>query len=308
MIGETITGSKGSRHAWLVFMVVGALMVSGNFAMKEHHFLIMSIAPFAVGFALLMTRREPLIFRFDEEGIEVLSPGFEFIPYRSIEALTVGDEEGRQASIAVLHRNGALNIPTDIDEESRRVYRFLRRAMPEEKSIGPPPSLRPFMRDQDDQFGERRVFAYRALAHPRFVKGLTAPFVCAALCVVAIIWMSIGAIERQYSEWLGIGAIACMSSIVAFIVILSNRRSNAKVGGDGGIVVAPLGIAVEQGDLLGRMRWDEITQIERNRMSYALEIHFLGGRLTLGDVYHRSLRTIYRRIMDYWEGPVNGHY
>jgi hypothetical protein len=308
MIGETITGSKGSPHAWLACMVIGALMVAGNFAMKENHFLIMSLGPFAVGFAVLMTRREPLIFRFDDEGIEVLSPGFEFIPYRSIEALTVGDEEGRQASIAVLHRSGALNIPTDIDEESRRIYRFLRSVMPEEESIGPPPSLRPFMREQDEQFGERRVCAYRALGHPRFIKGLTAPFVCAALFVVAIIWMSIGAIERQYSEWLGIGALACTGCIVAFIVILANRRSNAKVGGDGGIIIAPVGIAVEQGDLLGRMRWDEITQIERNRMNYSLEIHFLGGKLTLGDVYHRSLRTIYRRIMDYWEGPVHDYY
>jgi hypothetical protein len=303
MIGETITGNQSSRHAWLFWIVAGALLAAGDFAMKEHHLLILSLGPFAIGFAVLMTRREPLVFRFDDDGIEVLSPSLEFIPYRSIEAITVGDEEGRQASLAVLHRDGALYVPTDIDEESRRVYRFLRREMPEERSIGPPPSLRPYMREQDDQFGERRVFGYRALARPRIAKSFTGLFVSAALFVISIIWMFIGSAARQYEEWLGIGALTCLGTIVAFVVFLASRRANSS-DGDGGIIIAPAGIAIGQGDLVGQMRWEEITEIDRNRMSYAIELQFHGGKLTLGDVYDRSLRVIYRRLLDYWEGPL----
>jgi hypothetical protein len=304
MIGETVTGRLGSRHAWLAWMMIGALMVACNFAADGNHLLILSLAPFAVGFAVLMTRREPLIFRFDDEGIEVISPELEFIPYRSIEALTVGYEEGRQRSIAVLHRNGALNIPAGIDEESRRVYRFLRSEMPEEPAIGPPPILRPYMRAQDEQFGEERVYAYRSLAAPRFDRGFLGVFVSAALFAVAIVWILIGYADVRYREWRGGGLLGCLGSMTGFVICLVTRRPGASSDGDGGIVIAPVGIAVEQGDLLGKIRWEEITQIDRNQMSYALQLHFLGGVLTLGDSYHRSLRVIYRRMLDYWEGPL----
>jgi hypothetical protein len=92
--------------------------------------------------------------------------------------------------------------------------------------------------------------------------------------------------------------------MTGFVICLVTRRPGASSDGDGGIVIAPVGIAVEQGDLLGKIRWEEITQIDRNQMSYALQLHFLGGVLTLGDSYHRSLRVIYRRMLDYWEGPL----
>ena len=308
MIGETITGRIGTRNAWLVWMLIGAFMVAGDFAMDERHLLILSIAPFAIGIAVLTTRRERLIIHFQDEGIEVRSPSLEFIPYRSIEALTIGDEEGRQFSFAILHRNGALNIPADIDEESRRLFRFLRRELPEDESIGPPPTLRPFMRGQDEEFGEARVFAYRALAGPRFDRGFMGVFVSAALFAVAVIWILIGTANQRYSEWTGVGVLLGLGSAIAFVICLTNRRPGATAAGDGGIVIAPAGIAVEQGALVGQIRWNEISQIQLNRMNYSIKIHFIGGFLTLRDIYHRSLRFIHRRIQDYWEGPLDDAY
>ncbi len=305
MIGEKVVARKGSRHAWLAWMVIGACMAAGNFAMKEHHFLILSLAPFAIGFSMLMTRRDPLIIQFLHEGIEVLSPEFDFIPYQWIEAITTGHEEWRQFSIAVRHRNGSLNIPADMDTDSRELFRFLRRELPEKESIGPPPPLRTFMRTQDDQFGEDRVFAYRSLAGPRFERGLMGVFISASLFVVGIIWILIGSADRDYHEWTGGGFLTCLGGAIGFVVCLANRRSGSSVAGDGGIVIAPIGIAVQQGDLLGKMRWEEIGQIDLNRMNRSVEIQFVGGTLRLGDVYHRSLRLIYQRLLDFWEGPLD---
>lgn len=308
MIGETVIAARGTRNAWIVWLVIGVTFIACDFAMQEHHLLILSLAPFAIAFAAFFSRREPLIVEFHDDGMEVRSPDLEYIPYGSIEALTIGNEPSDQFSFAVLHRNGALNFPASINFDSRDVYRFLRRELPEEEIIGPPPSLRHFMRGQDEQFGEEKVFAYRSLAGPRIETGLIAIYASAALFAVSILWILIGSAAHGYRDWIVAGVLLCLVSAAAFIIMLTSRRPSTTSPGDGGIVIAPAGIAVEQGPLLGQMRWEEITDIELNRMTRSLCVHVLGGILNLRDDYHRSLRLIYRRLLDYWEGPIQGEY
>ena len=85
----------------------------------------------------------------------------------------------------------------------------------------------------------------------------------------------------------------------------------AKGWRNAGLVITPKEIGVVQGDLKGRLRWDEIIElrlggkVEKLQLTsgaerYSIVLSVEGAVFTLGDIYDRPLAIIYERLRRYW--------
>src|SRR5207253_2185250 len=111
---------------------------------------------------------------------------------------------------------------------------------------------------------------------PRSWRGV---LVCVALFLVSIVWMIVAVQDKaNYDGWAGGGGLLFLASAVGFIICLVVSGNSAARGptADGGLIVSPLGIALQQGRLCGQMRWDEVTEIERRPPGDEVRIHFEG--------------------------------
>jgi hypothetical protein len=309
MIGETVERRSGLRHAWAACALLAAGLAAGDVAMEHHHLLIAAAAPAAVAVALLLTRRPPFAVRFEEDGLAVLAPEEAFVPYHRIQALCRDEEDLYRSRhsfpFVVVHAGGILNVPPGLSIPSIEVYRFLKRELPEDEGLGPPPALREYLRRHERAFGEDRVYGFRALPDPQPPRPWPGLAACGALVVVAIVWIAVGEESRKYEDWAPVGGLTLFIGMIGGLICLlaGNRRRQSSVAADGGLIITPTGFALEQGRLCGQMRWEEITDVEFRRTQRLIKVRFAGGELTIRDTFNRPLRRIFDYFLDYWEGP-----
>jgi hypothetical protein len=311
MIGE-IVQRRHSKRTWQFCLLVAGILAVGNFAMPHWHLLLLSLASAASGIAMVaVQRRERLLLRFCEEGIEVLAPWSEFIRYECLEAFSCDDIERRRHphsfSFEIIHRGGVLRVPAQLDKSSKAVFRFLEEHLAVDGLIGPPSALRPYLMKSEDEFGKEHVRSYRALPNTKPIGGSTRFAVSLALVLVGIIWFFVGEfVAGEYENWAPGGVFLSGCSLIAAIAfgIPYFREPQHGRSLDGGLIVTPAGYALQQQGMLGEMSWDEVTDIEYRYGSRRVRIVFDGGHLFLRDDYDRKLRSIYNRILDCWELPI----
>jgi hypothetical protein len=308
MTDDLVERRGAAPHLWLFWLLIAAALVAGDFAMNHYHLLILAIAPAGIGLALALTRPASFAMRLEDEGLAVIDPDEQFIPYDRIEALCQSDERSSSDGsfpFVVVHGRGILNVPAGLTIPSGELFRLLRRKLPEDESIGPPPELREHQRAHEREFGDDRVFGFRTLPDPKPANTGRGLLICFVLLVTGFIWIAIGSEERNYDAWTGVGGLTVAGALIGMLVcaLTASRRQRGAPTRDGGLVISPLGFALEQGPLCGQMRWDEVTDIEFRRPSQTVRIKFDGGEITIRDYYHEPMREIYHRLVDYWEGP-----
>jgi hypothetical protein len=307
MTDETVAERRPVMPVWLLLALAAVALAAAEFASGEGHFLRASAAPAGLAAALLLGRRRPFIARLEGDGLDVLSPRPEFVPYDRIEALHEHGG-GRDDSFAftVVHDRGVLYVPAGLTVPSIELFEFLRERLPaEEAEVAVPASLRPFREEQEEHFGTDRVWCYQAQPRPVPPRSWRGVLLWAAVCLVGIVWMGTGFGDRDHKTWVGLGAVAM--AVGFFGMLLAASIASRAVRGKGpsgpaGLVIGPLGFALQQGDVRGRMRWDEITAITRN--ATGIVVAFAGGSVTIRDIYNRPTSEIFRRLRDYWDGPA----
>jgi hypothetical protein len=307
MIGEHIHGRDGNRKVWLFWAVVVVPFVVCNFAMRHDDLLLLALAPAGVAIVTGIMRRPALEAVFEEDGIHVLVPEEQFVPYRDIQALCRGDNGYHHFPIVVTHAAGILRIPADVDVSSDEIYHFLNRQLPEVESICPPPALSNYNQSHQREFGMERVFGYRILPDAERPRSWRGVIICGALLITSFVWMIVGFENKtNYESWGGAGAVLFLGALLGALICLIVSGSSAARGPttDGGLIISPLGIALQQDQLCGQMRWDEIKQIERRHAPEEIRISFEGGRVRIKDYLNQPLRDVYQRLLDYWEGPT----
>jgi hypothetical protein len=304
MIGATVERRDPFQHAWLACILIGALLVAANFALDRDHLARLSAAPFVFGLAFLAAQRRPFKAHFEEHGFDVVTPDEGFIAYDRIDAICIHDRRG-DASFAfdVYHSDGVVHVPRGLTVPSIDVFHFLKDRMPEEERVTVPASLRSFLREQEEEFGPDRVWAYRSMPPAGSAGGWVGVLFSLALVIVGIIWAALAADDKRNEVWLGIGVCALLLGLISlliFVIAGSARRNRFRSTGKGGLVIGPIGLALQQGDLRGQMRWDEITDIVCRAYTRSITIWFAGGSIKLRNVYNRSLHEIYRQLKKYW--------
>lgn len=120
-------------------------------------------------------------------------------------------------------------------------------------------------------------------------------------------------LPESFVTWLGIG----VGAIVLGIAISLLRRVSAQAAlvdtkryGPACMVISPIGIGLAQGEMQGKLRWDEISGIKNGpNKSFggskhpALHVSFAGGVIKVLDIYDRSLVEIASLITSNTQHP-----
>ncbi|HEY7422643.1 MAG TPA: hypothetical protein VH682_00150 [Gemmataceae bacterium] len=323
MIGQTIEFRPSLPLGAILWLLLAVLLdvlaaVQGNV-----HLAVGSLFPWLFALFLWRTRTRPFTARFTETTLEVDEPPVE-VPYANLQGLLAPRRPAnpfkagpRSYRIQVIHTDGVLRIPARLNVPSDEVFSFLYRQFSPSGSRDVPATLVDFLRRKEREFGREHTWTYQARAHRGQTKShprLMAFFL--ALLVAGGGWLAWGIVRGQ-GGWIAGGIFGLVwGGLFSFLFWLSGRQSLAGVrkGRQAGLVIAPDGLALAQGDMVGQLRWDEVRDVKLGKSAASFQftmsaqslrgivIKVEGAAIVIVDVYDRPLALIYQNICHYWRG------
>jgi len=324
MIGERVESRPAVGVAALLFGLIGLALLGIALVAGSPHPAVFAILPFALGIAALVTGESAVALTITEEGLAFEQPDLGLVPYAELMGITapVSRHPGDHFAIQIYHTTGVVRVPAGLGISSRDLYDFLVERLPPLDPADPnqaPSRLRSFVAEQVQLFGEEKVFVYRARPFPPLPSnsrklGYAVAVICAAAgwCVVGIALEA--SRKGEGAVWAGFG---CLFSVLALLFVFLFSRANTRHRPANWrhscVVVSPGGIAMVQGKLSGKMRWDELRNIEYPaKPRFGLATHggvrsgvgllTDGAYFIIGDLYVRPLADIRRALHDYWGG------
>lgn len=320
MIGTRIESVPKFPVIPLLLMFCGAGMLAISLVSQEVGWVVGSVPFWTVAVALYLIRPKPFSVMITSDGLEHGDFG-ESIPYSSIEAIIyqgtadpTGRPADRQMPLLIQHEQGMLTIPKTVCVSTGELYQFLCGRFQPRATFELNPLLQQYADEQTEVFGEDKVFQYTARRVLEQKSGnVTARAVGAALFLAGLSWFFAGGLS---DGWIG-GAIALV--ITGLVTCLAGFTSGASAKKQirnwqsSALVVTPVGLALIQGPLKGRLRWNELRDVKLNardrsfRLSSASVLHGLrleveGSSIVIADIYNEPLPMIHQRIMSYWRG------
>jgi hypothetical protein len=323
MIGQCITSQPRPPLGAIFWVLAAASLDVLAAASGNIHLAVGSVLPWLVALLWWTIRERPFTARFTETALQVEEPPLE-VPYADLQGLLAPRRPAnpfkagpRFYAIQLIHADGVVLIPARLEVPSDEVYSFLYRQFSPSGSRAVPSALTDYLRGSERRFGPEQVWTYRARTHlgrgKRYPR-LTAFFL--ALTLAAASWLIWGIAEEQ-AGWIGGGVIGLMfGGMFSMLLWLDGRRNLGSIRGwrKSGLVVAPDGLALVQGDMVGELRWDEVrevkigkgtTSFEWTRQDYlprGIVLKVEGAVIVIADVYDRPLPLIYQNIRYYWQG------
>jgi hypothetical protein len=323
MIGQTIEAWPAppiGRALWLLAAAaLGVLAV----VTADVNWAVLSALPWSVALLLWLARARPFAVRFTEDALEVDEPPL-VVPYKDLQGLLAPGrpanpfKTGRRSyGIQVIHPGGVLRVPARLNVPSDDVFVFLYRQFSPCGSRDVPAALANYLRRQESEFGPEHVWTYRARAHrghgeaPRW---LAAFFLALVLC--GCFWVVWG-IAGHVGGWAaGGGVLLLFGALFSLIVWLVGHNPQGAVAlknwRRSGLVIAPDGLALVQGDMSGELVWEELRDVklskgigpwkDSNSTAPAIVLQVKGAVITIADVYDRPIALIYQHICHYWRG------
>jgi hypothetical protein len=321
MIGQTIQSKPRSPVGAVLFLLLGGGLIGLGVVQKNPHWAIGSAMPLAISVALWVSRPRAFAAHFTETTLEVMDPPLS-IPYETIDGLrakgrsTNPDKNGpRSYPMHLHHHDGILQIPARLNVHSDDVYRFLLGQFSLSGSRDVNEALRPFLTQQEEQFGADHVWSYTARKHlgTGFILE-TGRAVSAGVFLSGLVWIGAGFLGKDYQPWFGGAFMACLFGALFFLAFwlgARHRPPRLRTWRSASLVIAPVGIAMVQGGVKGQMRWDELKNVtlKAPRFSYqnsqldagpGIRLGVEGATIVIGDLYDRPLAIIHRRILEYW--------
>lgn len=325
MIGQTIE-ARARLPLGAIFWLLLALLLDGlSVAQGNVHWAIGSLFPWLMAALLWRNRERSLTARFRETALEVEEPPL-VVRYADLQGLLAPRRPDnpfkagpRSYLIQVIHSGGVLRIPPRLNVPSDEVFSFLYRQFSASGSRDVPPTLADFLRHRERTFGPDQVWTYKARAHLGLFKGLRwfrAFFL--SLLLAAAVWIVCG-IVLQVEGWVGAGIFGMIfGGIFSLLLWLDGMRnySGIRHWRKSGLVVAPDGLALAQGDLVGELRWDEVHEVKLGKITASFQmapssqplrgiiLKVEGAIIVISDVYDRPLSLIYQHIRHYWQGQM----
>ncbi len=298
MIGELIEQRQKPGMAWAIWLFLAAALAVLNYLTDRDHLIRLALAPLGIGLVCLATTRKAFSMQALDYGLQVDAPTRQFIPFEKLETLYRHDESSSDDSFRfdIIYGDGVLSVPGGLNVASGELWSFLQSQLPSDEQVRLPSSLRPFQAEQVEAFGDDRVCAFRAVPQAPSTRGWFGVLLSLAAMVVGIVWAASGTEDNVHKDWIWIGGITILVGLIALLVTyhaaVDQRKQRGSKTGIGGLVIGPSGFALQQGDLRGKMRWDEITEISFTT-SQTIVVRFAGGSLAIKDIFNASLRKIY---------------
>lgn len=139
-----------------------------------------------------------------------------------------------------------------------------------------------------------------------------------AIVLSAVAWLIWGIAQGQ-EGWIVGGSFGLIfGGLFALLSWLSGRQNLGAVRKwrQAGVVVAPDGLALVQGELVGELRWDEVRDVKFGKSSTSFQftttaqplrgivLKVEGAIIVIADLYDRPLALIHQNICHYWRGQV----
>src|SRR5262249_16388249 len=157
----------------------------------------------------------------------------------------------------VVHEGGTLHIPPVLSVRSDTVFRFLLSTFPESGSRDVNPKLDDYLQEQIEQFGDERVFSYRARSHLGQGQPGREVAICMAFFLAGLVWIAAEASflnrtmpwgKRTTAVWIPIGiSVSILAGFFGLLFWLTSRSSVTPRGFKGwqqaSLIISPLGVA-----------------------------------------------------------------
>ena len=313
MIGQTIEAKSPVSMQILVAVLLGGILVVVGFYSGLYHFWMAALLPFVLAVVWWVRRPSDISVTLEEAGIAQFYQSMT-IPYDSIQAVLIRDQpilkdtvDIPAGPILVVHEKGKLLIPEKMNVDPIELVRFLIDRVPQREKQPVHVSLSDFAKEQENKFGADKVIcihqrrsSYAELQNHALVSfGIS-------LLLCGFLWGGFAAAYGDHFNrddsvlvvWLSLGFIGVFLGPILWLYGRSkSHRSKIDTDkyGPACIVISSAGMAMAQGELRGKLRWDEIREIKDgssrgfNRTGGKLRLVIEGGEIEILDVYETSL-------------------
>ncbi|HTU21787.1 MAG TPA: hypothetical protein VMG10_27360 [Gemmataceae bacterium] len=323
MIGQTLESRPLPPLGGTFWLLAASALDVAAVAAGNVHLAVASVLPWLVAVLFFRLRERPFTARLTETALEVEEPPLE-LRYDDLQGLLAPRRPAnpfkagpRSYLIQVIHRNGILRIPARLNVPSDDVFSFFYSRFSPSGSRDVPSTLLDFLRHRERRFGPDQVLSYRRRDYLGLLKALPRLRACfLALMLAGAAWLIWGIVSGQ-TEWTGGGVVTVvLGGLFSLLFWLDGRRyfGSARKGRQAGLVVAPDGLALVQGDLVGELRWDEVLEVKLGRGPATFQfststqpprgivLAVEGAAVVITDIYDRPISLIYQNICHYWRG------
>jgi hypothetical protein len=327
---DTVVRSRPGGGAAVVFALLAAAAVAAGVLAQTVHWLVFAVLPACLAAAAWLSRDPEVLFEVTEEGLSFELPERVFVRYEEIEGLTAqGQAKQSRFGMQVYHPDGVVRIPPGIDVSSRELYRHVLARLPRPTAGDPeavPGAMRGFVEDQVERFGADKVFTYRARGFPPAASHGRQVAYSRAVAVTGLIWAAAGGAliaalnnppgrDTSGGGWIAVGVLAFLFGLLfAFAFARQSTAGRPTNWRSACLIISPGGVAMSQGDLRGKMRWEELRDIQYPASatsfwgvtsagaSPGIRLVIAGGHFLIHDYYDRPLGMIHARLKAYWGG------
>lgn len=330
MIGQTIE----ARISFPINIILCGLLAAGlcllAAALSLWDLALLSAWPWLAALLLLVrwARQKPFRATFTATALEVEEPPLS-LPYDQVQGLLAGRRPinpyqvgPRTYPIQVIHPEGVVRIPPQLNVRSDEIYSFLYQRLSGGGTAEVHPSLVPYLRYKQQEYGPARVWSYRARryrGHGPEYPLITA--LCGAAALAGMGWLLFGLVQEA-PAWIGASIPAVLlGGLFSLLSGLSGRLTAVpEVLRESCLVICPDGLALVQADLQGQLRWEEVRDVQvKKRATLAtnnfqlaavqpgpgIVLKVAGAVIVLLDVFDRPLPLIHQLFCHYWRGDAD---
>ena len=310
-----MSARRPPARAALAVLAAGACLGLLGMATGVSALVPAAIAPLAIGASLLIVGERAFRARFTQAGMEIAHPR-QTIAYSTlieVRPLVPADRPRPDSfPIQVTHTRGALVIPARLTLSSERVYAFLRGFLADRRPTLPS-ALEAYRVEQEGSFGPEKVWCYAGRTGGDRSPARTLRAVGAGLLATGAVWAAIPLRRTEEPGWWVAAGAATGVGIVLLIQDAYRQRgtSGPAANTTAALVIAPLGLAVQQGGMTGHLTWQQIRKVSvrsgRATVAFSsaqtapgIVLEVEGASIVLTDSYDRPLSEIHDRIRRYW--------
>ncbi len=271
MIGTVVSSQPGVRVMAGLFFLIAAIFLVAAAATQNIHLAVFSILPILLGITARRPPNPPVSFEITEEGLAFQLPEPIVVPYADFRGLTTpGRNDGDNFPIHIFHTDGVIRIPPGLNESSAELYDFLLDRLPPiggPNADAVPARLRDFVTEQLGLFGPDKVFVFRARPFEAATGFRQQARYSFTVMFAGIAWIAAGiaieSLSKHGGAWIGCGFLLLLMGLL-FALLFSRWNTSGRISNrhESCLVISPGGIALIQGPLRGKMRWDELRAIE----------------------------------------------
>lgn len=315
MLGQTVEAKSPTNVSTLAWFILGLVLIGAGVVSGNTHYGMAALLPILLAVFLWSSRPRSVVFTIEETGIVLFGTDHR-LGYDQMSAVFVGDQliqPGQpnlpQGAITVAHKDGRFFIPALMSVPADELGAFLANQIkrPDEQPL--PSALAEYAAQQEEKFGkEKLTFIHQRPKHQDPIQVGSTSSVGKAFLLCGIIWFVSSAVISEASRsfdwtwaWIGIGIGSAFLGGTLWTMGKTRKkriRMNSSHG-PAGLIIGPAGLGLAQGELQGKMRWDEISGIKNGPVGTfssdrdgALRVSFVGGELAIYDIYDHSLTQI----------------